>query len=225
MRLRLERLVVDRIQVGTDVSFSRLRLAVRVSALVLVGIPISCMIVQYYRSWSQRDAIVKLRARGAHVGMLIGTFEPEVAHSCNLGSGRIGSPWCDADLELVAQLDTLEELNLGYTPITDKGVVRLAGLKHLKYLTLSGTRITDASAPSLASLPSLEALHLGDTEITDKTLQHLARLHKLSWVTVGNTRVTAEGIARLKECHSNRDLVVKGTGADRDSGDSGDTKR
>src|SRR6185369_117320 len=45
----------------------------------------------------------------------------------------------DDDLRNVGQLNSLEQLDLEYTKITDSGIAHLAGLKNLRYLSISGT--------------------------------------------------------------------------------------
>jgi hypothetical protein len=67
--------------------------------------------------------------------------------SC-LGS-YLGWQITDLDLELLAGLNGLEELNLSGTKITDAGLKHLAGLKRLRKLIIRGTRVTDAGAIEL----------------------------------------------------------------------------
>lgn len=59
--------------------------------------------------------------------------------------------------EQPSRVPYVTELNLAGTPITDKGLLALAGLEQLRRLDLSGTRITDRGfREAVRSLPSLE---------------------------------------------------------------------
>jgi hypothetical protein len=49
----------------------------------------------------------------------------------------------------LAELDSLRELRLDFTSVTDTGLEVLAGLKGLQALHLGGTKVTDAGVTQL----------------------------------------------------------------------------
>ena len=76
-------------------------------------------------------------------------------------------------------LNGLKHLDLGYTNITDAGLIHLKGLKGLYILNLAGTKVTDAG------------------------LDHLTGLNNLIWVDLGVTNVTSEGARKLQRALPN----------------------
>ncbi|GIW93513.1 MAG: hypothetical protein KatS3mg110_1554 [Pirellulaceae bacterium] len=120
-------------------------------------------------------------------------------------------------------LESLQWLDLSYTPITDRGAAVLSKAKGLRRLSLEGTRITEAALAyvaqltqleeldltglplgdeaikRLAQLPELRHLVLADTQVTDAVLPALAQLPKLEYLDLSGTATTAAGRARLKQ--------------------------
>ena len=85
------------------------------------------------------------------------------------------------------------------TPITDAGLVHLAGLTNLQTLSLRDTPVTDAGLVHLAGLTNLEHLNLDNTQITDAGLVHLAGLTNLEVLQLIGTQVTDGGVAELQK--------------------------
>ena len=77
--------------------------------------------------------------------------------------------------EKLKGLTKLEELSLGYTKITDAGLVHLKGLTNLEWLFLEDTQITDAGLVHLKGLTNLKHLSLWNTKITDAGVQELKK--------------------------------------------------
>ncbi|MCC6589401.1 MAG: hypothetical protein IT168_22065 [Bryobacterales bacterium] len=91
----------------------------------------------------------------------------------------------DIGLDPIATLTELRELNLSSTPVSAKGIQRLATLKKLEKLNLyKARRITDDAVPQLAALPALR------------------------WVDIKDTAMTAQGVAALRKAHPH--LTVQG---------------
>jgi hypothetical protein len=65
-------------------------------------------------------------------------------------------------------LTSLRALTLGFTKVTDAGLVHLAGLPELEELGLAQTAVTDAGLPHLKGLKKLKRLDLVGTKVTDK---------------------------------------------------------
>lgn len=93
---------------------------------------------------------------------------------------------CDAkddDLKVLAGLQSITELNLEGTKITDAGLKHLTQFPNLNSLNLSGTGVTDAGIKELSPLKNLASITLGDA-ITDAGFKELAALKNLKTVNV-----------------------------------------
>jgi hypothetical protein len=104
----------------------------------------------------------------------------------------------DADLALICEAKTIEDVAIADTRITDAGLKYLAGLPRLRSLILSETKITDDGILHLKHLSKLEVLHLERTHITDGSLKELRRMKSLKWLYIGGTDVTETGVAELE---------------------------
>jgi Leucine Rich repeat len=66
------------------------------------------------------------------------------------------------------ELKSLRAVTLGFTKVTDAGLVHLAGLPQLEELGLAQTAVTDAGLTHLKGLKKLKRLDLVGTKVTDK---------------------------------------------------------
>lgn len=101
-------------------------------------------------------------------------------------------------LEAVGKLTTLRRLHLGFNPVGDDDVAKLAGLTELRELGLDQTRITDAALNSLKGMTKLERLYLNKTAVTDAGLARLEGLKELREVNVPESKVTQAGARALQ---------------------------
>ncbi|MDX1980306.1 MAG: hypothetical protein SFV51_08555 [Bryobacteraceae bacterium] len=126
----------------------------------------------------------------------------------------------DLDLDTIALLGGLEELNLGYglglgrtgkpvgggncratggVHITDHGLAKLTKLKKLRRLDVSGARITPAGLAALKELPVLERLSLWNCRaVDDRAVDTLAAMSALSVLDLSDTAVGDAGLAGLR---------------------------
>jgi uncharacterized membrane protein len=88
-------------------------------------------------------------------------------------------PVKDSDLQLIAQFENLERLDLNFTNISAKGLSVLKTLNRLKSLSLSGTQVnfTDIQAV-LPVFKKLQAVYLWDTPLTQDDIKHLSAKFK-----------------------------------------------
>ena len=92
----------------------------------------------------------------------------------NVGTVSLGYfPVVDADLIKIARLADLEFLGLDGTQISDEGLQHLTRLEKLEGLTLNSTRISDAGLRRLLALKGLKRLWLADTAVTDAARRQL----------------------------------------------------
>jgi len=128
----------------------------------------------------------------------------------------------DRDLDAIAMLTGLEELNLGIglslgagmpssgrsetncrltggISITDLGIAKLTKLKELKSLELSGAPVTSRGLEILRSLPKLERLSLWNCKkIDDSAAGTLSALARLQILDLSDTPLGDASIAKLE---------------------------
>lgn len=75
-------------------------------------------------------------------------------------------------------------------------------------LALVDTPITDAAIPYLLRLTSLKRLNIAGTQITDDGLIALRGLQNLEWVCVNRTQVTTAGVYHLKQTLPNVTVMI-----------------
>ena len=88
-------------------------------------------------------------------------------------------------------------VDLGYTKVTDAGMVHLKEFTRLEVLDLSWTKVTDAGLVHLKGLTKLRDLNLEGTKVTDAGLVHFKGLTKLRDLNLVATRVTDAGKEKL----------------------------
>jgi hypothetical protein len=135
----------------------------------------------------------------------------------------------------LAALVNLEDLDLGYTRVTDAGLKNLAGLTQLRKLTLTdtsagdegmeaiarlenlrtldlnGTRIGNAGVAKLQTLTELRELDLTDCAVSDAGLTWLAKLPNLEKLDISGTRITAHSLYTLMSMHQLKSLSIHET--------------
>ncbi len=99
-----------------------------------------------------------------------------------------GTKVTDTTLEHLANVTTLESIDVGFAQITDVGLDRLTPLVNLKGLVIGGNKLTDVGLQALRQLPGLTSLSLGGSQRTDSGL----------W-TISLTEQGLDSITTLKE--------------------------
>ncbi|MBI1872622.1 MAG: hypothetical protein HYS05_01875 [Acidobacteria bacterium] len=179
----------------------------------------------------------KISGVGLHVLKLL----PKLRKLSFYGIQRRNAGWCwapvvtDLELETLALLSGLEDLNIGFgvalgaprptdlgpadgeaecriaggTRITDLGLAKLAKLAKLRHLDLSGSAITVRGLKTLANLPHLERLSLWNvTGIDDGAAPYLEALGNLTSLDLSNTAVGDETLVRLARLSKLQRLYV-----------------
>ncbi len=94
------------------------------------------------------------------------------------------------DLKLLLALkNQLIWLKMGYTNISDSGMVVIAALKNLLFLSLEHTDITDSGLSEIRSLKNLHYLNLVGTKVTAKGILQLKELKSLQSMYLFQTNV------------------------------------
>lgn len=98
------------------------------------------------------------------------------------------------------KLPFLEQLDLGYSNITDEGIIEsIAKLSSLKELDLSLCNITDKSLERLFALSALKRLNLSEYPMTDKALEYVSKIESLAELVCDKCHeITIAGLEQLK---------------------------
>lgn len=120
-------------------------------------------------------------------------------HLKSLEELRLPSGITDTGIEHLTALDSLKKVNLWGDGITDKSMSMLAQMKSLENLDISSRGVTDAGIEKLAQCPRLKSLSLQNAPITDAAFAHLTKLKTLTSLSFSKTNVTGKGLATLKE--------------------------
>ncbi len=122
-----------------------------------------------------------------------------------------GTNLTDRGMESIKSLSNLRELDVGDTNITDAGMASLRGLSHLIDLDLRFLRITDAGLANLEGMTALESLGLFKTPgVTDKGLMRLKNLNRLKVVDLQGTSVTSKGVRELQSALPSCNIIWNG---------------
>jgi len=97
----------------------------------------------------------------------------------------------------VFRADTLSEIDLSRTPVSDGQIANLATLTKLEKLSLATTGIGDLGAQTLRTLTGLRELDLGNTMVTDKAVEALGGLTNLHRLVLTNSQVRGAGFSAL----------------------------
>lgn len=105
----------------------------------------------------------------------------------------------DRAMEVFDDLPQLRRLYLHELPtVGDSGLAHLANLKSLEVLDIWSVPMTDATADVIATLPNLKELTIRLTEVTDATVDQILKMPGLESLTFKeNPRVTEAAIAKL----------------------------
>jgi Leucine-rich repeat (LRR) protein len=119
-----------------------------------------------------------------------------------------GTKITDSTLDHLAEVTSLEVLDIGYVQITDVGLDRLTSLVHLKELTIGGNKLSDTGLLALRQLSNLSYLDVSGFQRTDSGLwsvsvtgsgmDSITTLAKLRRLRMNGTLVSARTLEKLK---------------------------
>ncbi len=106
----------------------------------------------------------------------------------------------DSEIEKLVPLgESLVDLNLARTQVTDAGLATLGKMVSLKRLRLENTKVGDEGLKHLVNLGDLEYLNLYGTGVTNDGIASLSKLKGLKKLFVWETGVTREAAEKLAE--------------------------
>lgn len=115
-----------------------------------------------------------------------------------------GSPFDGDGLRAVAQIKSLETLNVFHTAVTDEDMAALHGHPNLEEVIVGpmwDDKITNKTVEHVSKIPSLKRFQLVETYLSyDGGLEHLARLGaQMEEIDLGNTVVPHTDLERLRK--------------------------
>jgi hypothetical protein len=115
----------------------------------------------------------------------------------------------DADMDVIAGLESVESLDLADIKLTDLGAGKLKKLPRLRALNLSRTPV---SGREFGGLKQLERLILWQTKrLEDAQMAGIAALPKLADLDLSETAISDAGLATLQSAPALRRLNLRGT--------------
>lgn len=114
----------------------------------------------------------------------------------------------DDEMAGIATLQTVNEMEIVATKLTDAGLASIAELRNLEVLHLDGNaKMTDDGLKALATLPKLRHLRLTGP-FTDRGIQYLASLPSLKVLWLESPNVSEESLRHLVQSRSLERLCV-----------------
>lgn len=130
--------MADRASRQPKLAWYHIRLSVFLPAIMLAAVCWGPVLSGYHRSRLQQPVIRELRKRGARVDMRWSYLTPAVADFVALKpynpGGRVYQ-WTDEDMKLVGKLDTLRDVAIDYSEVTDRGLVYLRGCRQIEWFS------------------------------------------------------------------------------------------
>lgn len=131
-----------------------------------------------------------------------------------------GTKVTDTTLEHLANVTTLEAIDVGFAQITDVGLDRLAPLVNLKELVISGNKLTDMGLQALRQMTGLTHLTLGGSQrtdsglwtisLTEQGLDAITTLKDLRELRLDGMPVTVRWLEKLKTLDKLERLSLQG---------------
>jgi hypothetical protein len=120
--------------------------------------------------------------------------------SLNLsGNWNITSSVSDSSLAHLADLTSLQKLDLSFSAISEDGVVYLRNLTNLRGLWFyMCPNVRDEAAAHLADMRQLDTLHLGGTKVTDEGLNCLQNMTELTNMLLDSSPIKGRGLIHLE---------------------------
>lgn len=117
-----------------------------------------------------------------------------------------------SDLQNLAFIKTLENIELNRTLIKTRHLRSLIGLPKLKVLKIEENNLNDDCIDQIVQMPNLEYLSLcHNSGITDDGVNKLMSLKKLKGLRLGSLRIGDDGLRNIERLKNLRSLDLNGT--------------
>ena len=101
------------------------------------------------------------------------------------------------NLKPLSELESVDELSIEETRVTNSGLQNIAKLATLKSIRFVRSNITAAALAHFCDLSSLESLVVDDLQLSDADLSPLQKLTNLNSFNLGATQISDEGLKNL----------------------------
>ncbi len=134
---------------------------------------------------------------------------PTVLRLKSLQQLRIGREATDEVLKQVAEISSLETINLWKSQVTENGLRSLLALPKLKNLYIVQTELSAEARSCLGEFTRLEGLSLIDTMVSDEDLSILKAMPHLQYLYLDGTQATKDGLKYIDELTELSTLSLK----------------
>jgi len=131
-----------------------------------------------------------------------------------------GTKITDATLEMLAGVQSLESLDVGFAQLTDVGPEHLTALNNLRELAIGGNKLTASGLEFLREMPHLTYLDLSGAQRTDSGLWSItltsqgvaaiATVADLSELNLAGTAISGNGLKTLEPLPKLSRLTLQG---------------
>lgn len=112
------------------------------------------------------------------------------------------------ELEHIAKLRGLIELNLTGDVISEAGCEHISNIQSLRFLNLREATVDEKSAQYIATLPALERIGLRSVNLDAAAMEALAEAPKLMGMTLAELSIKDEAVAPLSNLENLRELGI-----------------
>lgn len=123
----------------------------------------------------------------------------------------------DDNLQALSSLTSLRMLCADGHQLTPDGLKQLTSMTSLQEIRLPGANWTDETIALLQPLTSLRRIDLAESAITNAGLAELANITSLVWIDLQGTDITNQGVAALSALDDLQRLELRGTRCSRGS--------
>lgn len=140
---------------------------------------------------------VRLRLRSSSVTELqLSLLKTLPIENLDLRYTKIG----DKGIEQISKMTTLKVLLVDDCKnLTEKGLSKLRALENMRLLSLRGTGVSDRTVKELLTMKKLSMLYVSKSPlITDKTIDYVLKMPNLMSLRIGQTKITKAGLEKLQ---------------------------
>jgi hypothetical protein len=165
-----------------------------------------CMLPRLHRLWISTDRDHAISDAGvAHVAQ-IPNLELILINDAHRISQR--------GLAGLLNSTTLKSLTLWGARLTHEDMEKIASLKELRELEINGSAVGDDAIVQLARNNSIESLFFEETLVTDDALAQLGKMPNLKYLDVTQSAVTDAGVAALRQARPDLDILYESEAGD-----------
>lgn len=149
-------------------------------------------------SWlATRPALEAIALDGCQVAADVSIDRAGYEHLQSLSAD--GATITDSFVGSGDHLQSIREINLSRTMVSDETMKVIALCPSLECLILNDTAITDSGIDALSRCRTLTSLSVSGTSVGDECIEKMLQLSSLNEINIGDTRISEAGARRLIE--------------------------